>query len=641
VHGKDGGVPLQAEPKRKGQGKGSNCDDDKMMVEQDLNSATAAAESKEMFGVEEAAKLMTNFQQKTTNLGESNEGSSHIKQPSRSLDSGVAFVESTSALQLPYLISEPNDSQRTNPLKIAAPPTTQSTQKRPVTANERLSHPTYASNILQTPQIANISQYTSISSSISRSDREGSLLESFNLPDMSQLNRYLKAYFELFHQHLPFLHQPSFNASQAPSAVLLSILSIGALYLFEQDHAYMLHIGSKLLVNQFLMTKENFSSRKSPLWATQATLLNMIFATWSGDPKGLEWACSVKSLVANMVAGNSYELKLRSQARNGAQCSHSEWIMDEESRRTYYAVYIFFGLLTLTYNHTPNIGFSDFELLDLPASESVWNLSTDDPLWISLLKSSKTLTFKDAHQSLFSGSIIICSAFAARVMINALFLETWYHKRSPEALQDIVTEYKLRLALEIWKKSLAYCPSGTATIQLTMDNHAHPLIANAKAMYRNTIARLLVDLKSVQEALRYHDPYEVAGAMTLSRDQIVRSGELLKVIEACYECIQVAALPGVGWLSQTPAPTWSIEHPLCGFDLIVILSHWLWCIEHDEKLVTPEELIMYHKIRAFYSKENPDVRLSSVVARVWGSMMDDVVVWGSVFSSFTILLVNG
>ena len=64
----------------------------------------------------------------------------------------------------------------------------------------------------------------------------------------------------------------------------------------------MLHVGSKMLVNQFLQHKDNFDSRKCPLWAMQSTLLNMIFESWSGDPKGLEWTCSIKSLLANVRA---------------------------------------------------------------------------------------------------------------------------------------------------------------------------------------------------------------------------------------------------------------------------------------------------------------------------------------------------
>jgi hypothetical protein len=162
------------------------------------------------------------------------------------------------------------------------------------------------------------------------------------------------------------------------------------LYAFDQDQAYVLHIGSKVLVNQFLQNKENFSSRKCPLWTMQSSLLNMIFASWSGDPKGLEWACSIKSLLANMVAGNRYELKLRTEARDGrCQPTRAEWVEDEGCRRTYYAVYIFFGLLTLTYNHTPAISFNEFEDLQLPSTEAMWNLNVvDEEAWPEHLKAS-------------------------------------------------------------------------------------------------------------------------------------------------------------------------------------------------------------------------------------------------------------
>ena len=482
------------------------------------------------------------------------------------------------------------------------------------------------------PQIESEEQLMRIMENIKKCDGEGDSFDTFQLPDVTVLNRYLQTYFNLFHHHLPFLHPASFDPSRASAALLLSVLSIGALYTFEQDQAYMLHIGSKVIVNKFLHYREDFSSRKSPLWAMQATLLNMIFASWSGDPKGLEWACSVKSLVANMVAGNGYELKLRSEARKGSQPSHAEWIEDECCRRTYYAVYIFFGLLTLTYNHTPAISFNEFEPLDLPSSESLWNLEAgDDETWRRSLSSANIITFKQAHHALFQGETARYSAFATRVMINALFLETWYHKRSPEALQDVVTEHKLRLALEAWNKSLELCEPETVVVQLRAPHKGHPLIFNAKAMYRNTTARLLVDLKSVQEALRYHDSFEVAGAMTCARDKVKRSTEMLKVIEACFECIEVAAMQGIRWVARTSATNWSIEHPLCGMDLVVILTHWLWRVEHDEEPATQEELDMYNKISNLFDEDSGDAydsKLSATVSRLWGSMIDEVVVWG-------------
>jgi hypothetical protein len=262
----------------------------------------------------------------------------------------------------------------------------------------------------------------------------------------------------------------------------------------------------------------------------------------------------------------------------------------------------------------------------------VWNLNVaDDAAWREQLKTSQDVSFMEAHDNLFQGESLRYSAFATRVMINALFLEVWYHKRSPEALQDVVTEYKLRLALETWEKSLDLCEPEVVSVPLSAPHKGHPLIFNAMAMFRNARARLEVDLKSIQEALRYHDSFEVAAAMSTARDKVKRSSEMIKVIQECFNCIETAALQGIRWVARTSATNWSIEHPLCGLDLMVILSLWLYRLEHDEEPATEEELVMYNKIRGLFDEDSVGVyesKLSSTVARVWGSMLDEVVVWG-------------
>lgn len=150
------------------------------------------------------------------------------------------------------------------------------------------------------PQLQSDEEYNAMQENMKTCDNERTTQPSFQQQTLGEINACLDSYFKLFHHHLPFLHLESFGPSQVHPALLLSVLSIGALYSFNQDKAYMFHIGSKMLVTQFLQNKESFSSRKCPLWTMQSTLLNMIFASWSGDPKGLEWAGSIKSLVANV-----------------------------------------------------------------------------------------------------------------------------------------------------------------------------------------------------------------------------------------------------------------------------------------------------------------------------------------------------
>ncbi|KAF2719806.1 hypothetical protein K431DRAFT_295791 [Polychaeton citri CBS 116435] len=690
VHAKDGGPPLQSDTKRRNTGNKAISPTDappKQIPELDEAAIEQFNDGNNPFDVEQAAMLMANFQQKAAMSGQdistiqaepliSPHGPQMLEPAMPYGPGGMTLPQMQGWDQmLPQNPSQPKASSITSSVDPAhdslpypsntLPPLMDRTQ----TSNDGL--PSFSSSLMngglatpgalspfpsmlgpvspvdyrrspgppqqctmaRAPQVETEDQIARIMDNIRRCDSEGALVDTFRLPPISVLNRYMSTYFNFFHHHLPFLHPASFDPARVSAPLLLSVLSIGALYTFEQDQAYMLHIGSKVLVTQFLQKKDNFSSRKCPLWMMQSSLLNMSFASWSGDPKGLEWACSIKSLLANMVAGNRYELKLRSEAREGRQPTHEEWIEDEGCRRTYYAVYIFFGLLTLTYNHTPAISFNEFDTLELPSSETLWTMEPlgDEESWRECLNTSAIISFREAHDALFQGDNARYSAFATRVMINALFLEVWYHKRSPVGLQDVVTEYKLRLALDTWEKSLDLCEPETVVVQLSAPHKGHPLIFNAMAMYRNTRARLLVDLKSVQEALRYHDSYEVAACMTHARDKVKRSQEMLNVIQACFDCIEVAALQGIRWVARTSATNWSIEHPLCGLDLIVILSLWLWRIEHDDEPATEDEKIMYQKLRNLFDEDSVDGfgnKLSSTVARLWGSMIDEVVVWG-------------
>ncbi|KAI9052133.1 hypothetical protein LZ554_003495 [Drepanopeziza brunnea f. sp. 'monogermtubi'] len=688
VHAKDGGIPLHSDVKRRaGPKPNPMAGPSKTAIAIDTSALEQIeASSDGMVDLETAAMLMTDLHHKATaamrnaGVGPSenrpgmafSHGSAALMEPSVTFPSGAislpqvpwdsfmpqsapepkshsitstgsesqASFASTSTMQ-PHPAANQLASMSDSPahgyhglvpalqqMIDSLPASGTATPIQPSPSSQSRSH-----SLPRAPQVLNDDERNVILDNIRASDSERAIPDSFRLPSLASLNRFLQTYFSLFHHHLPFLHPASFKATDVSPPLLLAVLSIGALYAFDQDQAYILHIGAKVLVNQFLQNKENFSSRKCPLWTMQSSLLNMLFSSWSGDPKGLEWACSIKSLLANMVAGNRYELKIRTDKREGAAPTQAEWVEDEGCRRTYYAVYIFFGLLTLSFNHTPAISFNEFEDLELPSTEEMWNLTTvDEATWSDKLDASSAPSFMVAHDNLFQGESLRYSAFATRVMINALFLEVWYHKRSPEALQDVVTEYKLRLALETWEKSLDLCEPEIAPVPLSAPHKGHPLIFNAMAMFRNARARLEVDLKSIQEVLRYHDSYEVAAAMSAAQSKVKRSSEMIKVIQECYNCIETAAVQGIRWVARTSPTNWSIEHPLCGLDLMVILSLWLYRLENDEtEIATEEETAMYHKIKSLFADDAVEVEsttLSSTVARIWGSMLDEVVVWG-------------
>jgi Fungal specific transcription factor domain len=162
--------------------------------------------------------------------------------------------------------------------------------------------PSQALTLPKAPQIANDDHRAMIANRLG---------DGISIPATTSINLYLSTYFNLFHHHLPFLHPSSFKPESTEPALVLAVLSIGALYNFDTEQAFLLHHGSKKLVNQFLQNKENFDSRKCPLWTMQSTLLNMLFESWSGGSQGLEWACSIKSLLANVRFPPYHKLQVR------------------------------------------------------------------------------------------------------------------------------------------------------------------------------------------------------------------------------------------------------------------------------------------------------------------------------------------
>jgi len=59
------------------------------------------------------------------------------------------------------------------------------------------------------------------------------LPEGFSLPSRHTLSRFFEGYISGFHQHLPFLHIPTFSVSRCAPELFLAIAAVGAQYRFE------------------------------------------------------------------------------------------------------------------------------------------------------------------------------------------------------------------------------------------------------------------------------------------------------------------------------------------------------------------------------------------------------------------------
>ncbi|KAJ4376145.1 hypothetical protein N0V83_001426 [Neocucurbitaria cava] len=266
-----------------------------------------------------------------------------------------------------------------------------------------------------------------------------------SLPSTQDIQRYVNAYIQYFHPHLPFLHIPtlsfdtpaytyhlrtagSFNQDGmvgGGGCLILAMAAIGALYEFDHGIAKELFEAAKKMILYYLDERRraglsaavngpsaaNDSINKPPLWLVQAMLLNLIFGHNCGDRQAAEVAsthCAALVSLAraagldkpatpdtmshspvNHANGDDVlmtdESNLHQDPHTDSVDEHTQWIhwkKVEERKRTYFAVFSMSSLLVSAYAHAPRILNSEIRL-DLPCEEDLW--SVDNPqAWVAM-----------------------------------------------------------------------------------------------------------------------------------------------------------------------------------------------------------------------------------------------------------------
>lgn len=266
-----------------------------------------------------------------------------------------------------------------------------------------------------------------------------------SLPSTTDIQRYVNAYIQYFHPHMPFLHIPTLSFDTPAytyhlrttggfnqdgmvgggGCLILAMAAIGALYEFEHNIAKELFEAAKKMILYYLDERRraglsaavngpsaaNDSINKPPLWLVQAMLLNLIFGHNCGDRQAAEVAsthCAAlvslaraagldKPATPDMMAqsplnhtnGDDVQMSDESGSHQDPQVDtvdeHTQWIQwkkIEERKRTYFAVFSMSSLLVSAYAHAPRILNSEIRL-DLPCEEDLW--SVDNPqAWMAM-----------------------------------------------------------------------------------------------------------------------------------------------------------------------------------------------------------------------------------------------------------------
>ncbi|KAM3423045.1 hypothetical protein BST61_g514 [Cercospora zeina] len=275
--------------------------------------------------------------------------------------------------------------------------------------------------------------------------------EGVTLPSRADLQRYIEAFMQYAHPHLPITHiatvtfnpvdlvapqkgSPSpassspYVTANGPQCLILGMAAIGALYEYDHPASKNLFEAAKKMISLYLEDRRKAdmasainreaSHSTTPLWLVQAMLLNVIYGHHCGDRLAAE--ISSNHIAALVSLARSADLQTLDEPRsttggdtamgNGDNGDlHATWIKwktAEEQRRCFFGIFILSSLLTTAYNQTPSIMNSEI-LLDLPCDEELYEAPTAEE-WharggLARIEEN-SLTFADALSSLLTAN---------------------------------------------------------------------------------------------------------------------------------------------------------------------------------------------------------------------------------------------
>ncbi|KAG9185104.1 hypothetical protein G6011_07648 [Alternaria panax] len=459
----------------------------------------------------------------------------------------------------------------------------------------------------------------------------------FVLPTRLALCRYIAAYINGFHEHMPFLHIPTMSVQTCSIELLLALAAIGAQYTFEGERGIELFEVSKSIATHRIRKRDTRLVRlqhhsesncslpqnlqydaQSPPWkgsvsgplglpseiddpilgenlmqTAQALLLLMALCTWAKHKEILREALAIQSILATLIRDDGLETTSLQE-----NISWPEWVQRETIKRTKFIVYGFSNLHCIVYNIPPFMLTSEVKLA-LPCSAAEFKAPTE-ALWKEARrKSAPEVLFQDALKRLFTKEgrdVTECNSSSGNyVLIHALIQHIFFLRQIArcrfEGPGDLSTEdvASLENALRNWQLGWRNNPESS----LDPMSQNGPVAFNSTALLRLAYIRLYVD--TAGRALETRDPVLIANAFRAG-PAIRRSPKITRAVLHSAHALSIPIKIGYRLVAKTQSFIWSIQHSLCTLECAYLMSKWLEAlsVRQADPPVTEDE----HKIIA-------------------------------------------
>ncbi|KAH0592482.1 hypothetical protein MHUMG1_09753 [Metarhizium humberi] len=212
------------------------------------------------------------------------------------------------------------------------------------------------------------------------------------LPSADFLNLCIKLYLTRFNPVFPIIHAPTFRPSSESALLLLSICSVGALFIGSTGAAAQGRKIFQILNKAILASWENYIRQDSrePLVLAQAAIIGQTFGMLSGQPQDL---CMTESFHGTVIAWarqaglfkiNDSLAVLGSDIICSPETAWRTWTQAEESVRLILGLHIHDMEFATSFHHEPLLRHS-VERLPLCGSEELFTAASAAQ-WRSLVR---------------------------------------------------------------------------------------------------------------------------------------------------------------------------------------------------------------------------------------------------------------
>jgi hypothetical protein len=326
--------------------------------------------------------------------------------------------------------------------------------------------------------------------------------------------------------------------------------------------------------------------------------------------------------------------------------------------RLLYGVFIMSSMASLAYDIPPVFSITqdlDIELLD---EEKLWE-ATNREDWTTLRGKDErgtNITVRNAFTHLVFGKERCSStttatpmrwtAFSTSMIVHAVNIYMWNLMQCSQsfgafAVEDCTASALKTAMVSQIEATLARCyalvTADRPGRERTSDDPEGPLLFNCLALLRSAHIRVFTGADNFNRMilLTGNDRQISASADAFISGNALERGPLMtRAVEKAYGAFLTPLKAGYLLVRKTAALTWSLEHPIAGWDCALLATKWLHTLEMSQLENPPnqDELMIISNFRDLLGEADSNYNgygsLAGEVLGVWASLMDDTWTWG-------------